>query len=562
MGNEAGDGCNFEAASAWIHARDPSRPVHYERAGRKPHVDIVSPMYMRIKGLKEYASQPRERPLILCEYAHAMGNSGGNFQDYWDVIENERQLQGGFIWDWVDQGLDKTTSDGRQFFAYGGDFGDAWNDGNFLINGLIQPDRKPNPHLWEVKKVYQYIKVKAVDPAAGLFTIYNKYDFLSLDFFNISWQVTADGRVIQNGMLPKIKLAPQKTKDVKIPFTQPELEPGREYLLKINFTLADDCLWASKDFLMAWDQFKLPFKGPQIAEEMAENMPEIELVKTEKAIIIKGDIFELKIGKSSGVIESYKFQEKQLIARPLAPNFWRAPTDNDNGNRMPRRQSIWRLAGPGMITQKTEAVRAGPAKIEVRVESLLPAGKSELILLYTIYGSGEVLVESSFKPGMALPNLPRFGMQMGMPGEFKTLTWYGRGPHESYWDRKTGAAVGLYSGKVKDQVHPYIMPQETGNKTEVRWFKLTADTGAGLLVTGQPYLSISAWPFTMEDLETAEHTFALRERDFITVNIDYKQMGVGGDNSWGARPHAEYSLPAKAYSYKFKLTPLPATEKK
>ncbi len=562
MGNEAGDGCNFEAASAWIHARDPSRPVHYERALRRPHVDIVSPMYMRIEGLKEYASQPRERPLILCEYAHAMGNSVGNLQDYWDVIENERQLQGGFIWDWVDQGLYKTTSDGRQFFGYGGDFGDAWNDGNFLINGLIQPDRKPNPHLWEVKKVYQYIKVKAVDSAAGLFTIHNKYDFLSLDFFNISWQMTADGRVIQNGMIPKINLAPQKTKDVKIPFTQPELKPGIEYLLKINFTLADDCLWASKDFLMAWDQFKLPFKVPQKAEKSADNMQEIELVKTEKAIIIKGDNFELKIGKSSGVIESYKFQGIQLIARPLAPNFWRAPTDNDNGNRMPLRQSVWRLAGPGRIIQKIEAVRAGPAEIEVRVEYLLPAGKSELILLYSVYGSGEVFVENSFKPGMALPNLPRFGMQMGMPEEFKTLTWYGRGPHESYWDRKTGAAVGLYSGKVEDQVHPYIRPQETGNKTDVRWFKLTADTGAGLLVTGQPHLSISAWPFTMEDLERAEHTFELRERDFITVNIDYKQMGVGGDNSWGARPHAEYSLPAKAYSYSYSLTPLPAREKK
>ena len=561
MGNEAGDGCNFEAASAWIHARDPSRPVHYERAQRRPHVDIVSPMYMRIEGLKEYASQPRERPLILCEYAHAMGNSVGNLQDYWDVIENERQLQGGFIWDWVDQGLYKTTSDGRQFFAYGGDFGDAWNDGNFLINGLIQPDRKPNPHLWEVKKVYQYIKVKAVDPAAGLFTICNKYDFLSLDFFNISWQITANGRVIQNGIIPNINLPPQKTKDVKIPFTRPELKPGTEYLLKINFTLADDCLWASKDLLMAWDQFKLPFKVPQKAEKGADITQKIELVKTEKAIIIKGERFELKIGKSSGVIESYKFQGRQLIAKPLTPNFWRAPTDNDNGNRMPRRQSVWRLAGPGRIIQKIEAVRAGPAEIEVRVESLLPAGKSELILLYTVYGSGEVLVENSFKPGMAMPNLPRFGMQMGMPGEFKTLTWYGRGPHESYWDRKTGAAVGLYSGKVKDQVHPYIRPQETGNKTDVRWFKLTADTGTGLLVTGQPHLSISAWPFTMEDLEAAEHTFELRERDFITVNIDYKQMGVGGDNSWGARPHAEYSLPAKAYGYSFRLKPLKADVK-
>ncbi len=556
MGNEAGDGVNFEACSKWIHERDSQRPVHYERAGRRAHVDIVSPMYMRIEGLVKYAGQPQDRPLILCEYAHAMGNSVGNLQDYWDVIEREPQLQGGFIWDWVDQALARTTSDGRSFFAYGGDFGDNFNDGNFLCNGLVQPDRRPNPHFFEVKKVYSYVSVEPVDLSVGKVLVRNKYDFISLDFLDIAWEMTENGEVIQNGSLPKMTLSPKQTQEIRIPFKKPQLKPGAEYFIKVLFKLSEETLWADKGYLLAWDQFNLPFSTPPVSKLDVKNMPDLAVEESTEACIVTGDKFQLTIDKENGSIESFKFEGKELVTRPLAPNFWRAPTDNDNGNRMPERQSVWKTAGPGRVVTSVDVQQLNLKTVRIQVNCLLPAGKSDLCIIYTIFGSGEIVVENSFKPGMELPNLPRFGMQIGIPGEYSTITWYGRGPHESYWDRKTGAAVGLYSGSVEEQIHPYIRPQEVGNKTDVRWVTLTNEDGVGLLVTGLPLLSVSAWPFSMSDLERAEHTFELIPRNLVTLNIDFKQMGVGGDNSWGARPHPEYTLPAQPYTYSFRITPL------
>lgn len=560
LGNEAGDGVNFVAASDWIHQFDPSRPVHYERAIRRSHVDIVSPMYMRIEGLKKYASQPQERPLILCEYAHAMGNSVGNLQEYWDVIEKEPQLQGGFIWDWVDQALTKSTSDGRTFFAYGGDYGDNFNDGNFLCNGLVQPDRRPNPHFYEVKKVYQYVTVTSVDPGQGKFRIHNKYDFISLDFLDISWEMTANGKIVQSGDLKSRDIPPGKQKDINIPFQKPEASPGLEYFLKITFRLAADQTWAEKGYILAWNQFPLPFIANPVSSTDSSALPTLKMTQSGKQVTVEGDNFKVQIGKISGVIEAFEFAGAKLLTRPLLPNFWRAPTDNDRGNRMPRRQSVWQTAGPGMTVNKVYTRQIEAAVVEIGIEAVIPAGRSWLNLLYTIYGNGDIVISSHFLPGMRLPNLPRFGMQMGIPQDFQTITWYGRGPHESYWDRKTGAPLGLYSGTVDELLHPYIRPQEVGNKTDVRWITLTDHNGAGLLITGLDPLSVSVWPYTQEDLERAEHTFELNKRDFLTVNIDHKQMGVGGDNSWGARPHPQYTLPAQDYSYGFRLTPITGQE--
>jgi beta-galactosidase len=560
MGNEAGDGVNFEAASEWIHQRDSSRPVHYERAERRPHVDIVSPMYMRIDGMKEYASEPRTRPLILCEYAHAMGNSVGNLQDYWDVIEAEPQLQGGFIWDWVDQALSKKTSDGRKFFAYGGDFGDNWNDGNFLCNGLVQPDRRPNPHFYEVKKVYQYVDVEPVDAAAGLFQVHNKYDFLNLDFLDISWEMTEDGRVIKKGVMDPVDLPAGGKKDISIPFEPPQPKPGSEYMLKISFPLADATLWAPEGTVMAWDQFELPFRINADSRLDMASFPVLELEDTETAFAIHGDAFYIEVSKESGALESFIFLDEPLITRPLLPNFWRAPTDNDEGNGMPTRQSVWKTAGFDRVVTGVTAGKPAPAQAVVTVKAKLPPGGSVQILTYTVYGNGDIVIDNNFESAMDLPSLPRFGMQMGIPGRFCTMTWYGRGPHESYWDRKTSAAVGLYSGFISSLIHPYIRPQEVGNRTDVRWGAWTDEEGRGLLVAGRPLLNISAWPFTMWMLERAEHTFELYPARDLTLNIDWKQMGVGGDNSWGARPHPEYTLPPASYHYSFRITPLTGEE--
>ena len=587
LGNEAGDGTNFEATSQWVHQRDPSRLAQYERAGTRYYTDIICPMYSAIEDLIDYPQRELQRedtrlfwnsfgagdgrgklyrPVIMCEYAHAMGNSVGNLQDYWDVIEKYDYLQGGFIWDWVDQGLRRTDANGRMFWAYGGDFGDKPDMlGNFCINGLVDPDRKPNPSLYEVKKVYQYIKVTPIDLTEGRVRIRNKYDFVSLDFVDILWELTADGEVLQSGSLPRLSLPAKGQQEVTIPFSKPQLKAGTEYFLKVSFALAGDTLWAEKGYVVAWDQFQIPFEVPPAAEADITVMPEVELSESAKVITVSGKDFSLTVGKDTGAIESFRFDGSNLLAGPLVPNFWRAPTDNDIANNSGQglRDILidWRQAGPGRKINSVTAERLGAKAVRVTVETTLPVGSSVYKNVYTIYGGGEVIVQASFKPaGEVPPYLFRFGMQMTVPGEFDTISWFGRGPHETYWDRKSGAAVGIYSGPVSEQIHDYVRPQENGNKTDVRWVALTDKNGIGLLAVGMPLLSVSAWPYTMEDLEKAAHINQLARRDTITFNIDYKQVGVGGDNSWSikARPHKEYLLPADSYSYSFCLRPYTA----
>ncbi|HUV66185.1 MAG TPA: glycoside hydrolase family 2 TIM barrel-domain containing protein, partial [Sedimentisphaerales bacterium] len=562
LGNESGCGPNHAAMAAWIHDYDPTRPVHYEGAVGKPrdpyYVDMISRMYARIPEIIRLATDPVDnRPMVLCEYAHAMGNSVGNLKEYWDAIRSHKRLIGGFIWDWADQGLRKKSPDGTEFWAYGGDYGDNPNDGNFCCNGLVQPDRKPNPSLYEVKKVYQRIHVAPVDIPAGKFRVSNEYDFLDLDLANVNWELCADGKVIQNGTLPKFSLAPGAEGDLSIPFRKPDIAPGAEYWLKITFTLAADASWAERGHVLAWDQFQVPFDVPAAPGIALGQMAALKLKEMAQKISVVGANFEAAFGKDSGALESFVFGGKQLVASPLVPNFWRVPIDNDNGNGMPKRLGAWRDAGPRRSVTSVEAKQLGPQIVRIIVETSIPVGTGSTCKnVYTVYGNGEILVETTFTPGgNKLPDLPRFGMQMAIPGRLNKLTWLGRGPQETYWDRKTGAAFGLYSGRVGENIHRYVRPQETGNKSDVRWVALTDPEGFGLVATGMPTIDISAWPFTMQDLENAKHINELPQRDIITVNLDYKQMGVGGDDSWGARTHPEYTLPTKPYRYSFRLMP-------
>jgi beta-galactosidase len=566
LGNESGCGPHHSAMAAWIHYYDPSRPVHYEGAAARPHdpyyVDMKSRMYDRIPQIIRLATDPDDtRPMVLCEYSHAMGNSVGNLKEYWDAIRSHERLIGGFIWDWADQGLRKTATDGTEFWAYGGDFGDNPNDGNFCCNGLVQPDRKPNPSLYEVKKVYQRIHVTPVDVLAGKFRVKNEYDFLNLDFADISWELSADGGVKQKGTLARLSVAPGAEADLEISFKTPNLQPGTEYWIKIIFTLANDTSWAEQGHILAWDQFQVPFDVPAVPTVDADSMPSLELKQDEQKIIVTGEGFEVTFGKESGVLESFIFNGKQIITSPLVPNFWRVPIDNDNGNNMPKRLGAWRGAGPKRTVNKVEARQIKPQIIQVDTKATIPVGEnSKLTVSYTVYGSGDVVVDAAIElGGDKLPLLPRFGMQMAVPARYNTLTWLGRGPHETYWDRKTGAAFGLYFGNVNEHIHNYVRPQENGNKSDVRWMSLTDSEGVGLIAAGMPAIDISAWPFTMQDLENARHINELPQRETITVNLDYKQMGVGGDDSWGARTHPEYTLPNKSYRYRFRLMPYDTT---
>ncbi len=556
LGNEAGPGCNFEAAAVALRAIDASRPIHYERYNQV--ADIHSEMYWRFDQIKEYLAAGDPKPFFLCEYAHAMGNSVGNLQDYWDLIESNPQLIGGCIWDFVDQGLHKQTEDGRTFYAYGGDFGDTPNDGNFCCNGLFLPDRTPNPHLHEVKKVYQSIKVEPVDLKTGRVRVRNKYDFTNLGRFTGTWEVQANGDTIADGELPPIEVAPQESAEITIPYDLPAPKAGVEYWLTVTFALSQDMVWAEAEHVVAWDQFALPVDVPTLPGLDLERIPALTVDESQGTIVvIKGSNFSATINTESGALVSYLWKGQELLASPLFPNFWRVPIDNDVGNGMPGRQGIWREAGPNCSAKDISVESKGDKAVAVTVHFAVGETESSLETTYTVYGSGDVVVQAYFEPGKKeLPDLPRFGMQMAVPKQYNHVQWYGRGPHESYWDRKTGAAYGRYTADVESLIHAYIRPQENGNRSDVRWAGFTDDRGDGFLVVGMPEFDFSAWPYSITDLETATHDYQLTRRDFITINVDYKQMGVGGDNSWGALTHKEYTLPPQKYAYAFRISPV------
>ncbi|AQQ09946.1 Beta-galactosidase [Sedimentisphaera cyanobacteriorum] len=570
MGNEAGDGINFEKASAWIKQRDDSRPIHYEQAHQKPHTDIVCPMYSRIHQLKEYAENNDDRPLIMCEYAHAMGNSVGNLQDYWDTIESYDVLQGGSIWDWVDQGLYKETEDGEPFWAYGGDYGDYPNDQNFCCNGLVLPDRKPHPHVFEVKKVYQNIKVKEKDADKGIFTVHNKYFFRNLaDFVNAGFTVTEDGKKIAGGEIELKDIPAQSSADIALPLKKIKMAPAKEYMVKISFTLKKDMSWADKGYEIAWDQFSL--KSGSYRAQDPEQFPEIEMAETDKEIHFSSDKFKAVFSKQTGSLTEYIAGGMKVLQGALEPNFWRVPTDNDGGcnaggSKMPERLGIWKDAGKNRELESITYAKLSETKFRVSADWNLPVKNIKLSARYFIYGSGDIIVDANLsRSNQNIPNIPRIGMQVKVKDCLENMTWYGRGPWETYWDRKTGMPIGIHTQNAAEPWHEYIRPQENGNKTDVRWAALTNKNGKGIMVLGMPELSVSAWRYSMQDLADASeegHPYALPDRDFITLNIDYKQMGVGGDNSWGARTHPEYTMPGgNGYSYRFCIRPFKASKK-
>jgi beta-galactosidase len=560
LGNEAGNGVNFYATYEWIKERDGTRPVQYERALLHWNTDIYVPMYPGLQHLIDYAESHNDRPLIMCEYAHAMGNSVGNFVDYWEIIDRYPNLQGGFIWDWVDQGLLTTNQEGDTIFGYGGDFGppETPSDGNFLINGVVFPDRRPHPSLWEVKKVYQYIDVEAVDLNRGVIEITNDYDFKSLDDVMLIWLITADGVPQQSGRIIDLELAAKESRELTIPFQPFDPKPGIFYFLKLSFRTGQESDLLPMGHEVAWEQFRLPFH--RTAEVIPLNrLPKLKLRDGQDVATVTGDDFSVSFDKQAGVLTSYKYRGTELILSGPRPNFWRAPTDNDFGGRWQKKLAVWRLAGDERVVPEVVIDKLNAREVRIRTTAELEAVNSTYTTFYTILGNGEIIVESHFEPGdTALPRMLRFGMQMTLPKQFSNIQWFGRGPHESYWDRKAGAAIGLYSGTVAEQFHPYIRPQENGNKTDVRWMALTNDEGTGLLVVGMPVLSMSALHYTIDDLDPGaekqqRHAGELVERDLVNLNIDYKQMGVGGINSWGTTALAKYSLQYQEYNYAFRL---------
>ena len=563
LGNECGNGENFTTGYDLIKSLDPSRPVQFEQADENANTDIVCPMYPSMAYMKRYAdSTSVSRPFIMCEYAHAMGNSSGNFQEYFDIIRSSPHMQGGFIWDWVDQGLDATDSSGRHFWAYGGDLGGYkyTHDENFCLNGLVQPDRTPHPGLMEVKKVYQDIRFRGIDPAAGRIEVENGFSFLPLSGYEFRWTLALDGRTVEEGTLPQLNTPAGKNQTVTIPFSMPSA-PGEVTLTVRAFTR---------------EVAPMVPAGHEVAAEqwVVREWPGVKMETAGGAVIVNDKDGRVAIGcrdsivytfsRRSGLLEQISLAGRNMLQSALKPSFWRAPTDNDWGNKAQTRLNAWRCAGDNARLLAFD-VRQDAGSAHLTAILSLPETDSRLTLDYVVRPDGKLLVNARLNIGANSPSeLMRFGLTTSLPG-FDSVEWYGRGPWESYSDRKTSAFIGLYKSAVKDEFYPYIRPQETGNHTDVRWFEISnTSAGESLLVTALGLtegIDFSALDVADSALDPGMHKHQMHSSEVVHnpgltwLDIDCGQRGLGGDNSWGAAPHKPYRLEDKQYSYGFMIQP-------
>ena len=565
LGNEAGDGENFDSTAAWIRARDPSRPILYEPSEERDNIDIVAPMYVRPYWLERYARSGADKPFLLVEYAHAMGNSVGNLADYWAVIDAHPQLQGGFIWDWVDQAMLATDERGRRYWAYGGDYGPAGmrNDGNFLVNGLVSADRKPHPHAWEVKKVYQPVRVSWLGGHMREIVVENRRAFTDLSDLEGTWEYVVGGVGRHVGPLPRLATPPGGSDTVRLEgVPMDRLGRGSESMLKVTFRSREDAPLVPAGQVMAWDQLHIVQMPPEVAPLPGGPLRTHE---APDAIQVSGDDFTLRFDRATGILASMRLGARELLLSGPAPNFWRAPTDNDYGSGFPVRSGVWRFAGrpPGRHLDSM-TVAAAPTGTYVTVTShfSLRSIGAHYTLSHEVHPDGTTAISAHLTDVHEdLPEMPRFGTILTLSGDLDQVEWYGRGPHENYWDRRTGAAVGRYTAPVSELAHPYVRPQETGTRTDTRWVTVTDGSGTGILVTGLPTVSFSALPYTIEDLDAGEqkagrHWADLVPRDEVTLTVDHRQQGVGGDDSWGAVAHHEYTLWPREMGFRFLLRPL------
>ncbi len=767
LGNESGIGDNFEKCANWVKQRDPTRPVHYDRASWKPYVDFFSNMYTSVENLRNYAKKTgnNRKPVVLCEYNHAMGNSSGNLKDYWDLFRAEPILQGGFIWDWKDQGLqaeapalplvhdhsrhqhkvhvtgeldegqglargkvwiensDKLTPKGaftlaieltpelnggttplltkgensyglslvqdsqliefytfdgshkvlsadlpgdwvgrshligvvydgvrlslvidgevhatrrwsgfmnvsqapiavacspilasdkdnpdngkfngsirafalyghalpldelisgrltpddsllyvdltryryraepEKYYAYGGDFGDYPNSNSFCLNGLVMPDRKPSPQVPEVVKCYQNIwgELVQVDARQAVIEIYNEYFFKTLEDYELTWVLSENGQTRKKQSLRIGAIAPQQRQQITIPLGNWEKNPSAEYHLRIGFSHKQATDWAAAGHEVAWNQFRLN-DPPEPGRVKSAGAPEFS--ESDTFVKVEGNGFQIHFDSEKGTIQSYRLNGKEMLSRPLGPNFWRPLTNNDRGAKMHINNVVWRNV-PELSEVTQSAIRAENGFTVVEYILRIPVGKdtSNLKLVYWVSDEGSIQVDYELNLyGDGLPDIPRVGVQMAIPNAYDQWSWFGNGPHENYVDRNAGSWVSLFNGSIEQRFHPYLDPQESGNRTGIRWSAFTDKDGNGLRFSalGGRHLEMSAYPCSIDDLELADHPHEIPEREYNLVNIDWGQQGLGGTTSWGARPLSKYILPARdQYSYSFLIEPV------
>ena len=567
LGNEAGNGQNFKAAYEWLKAKENTRPVQYEQAGEAKNTDIVCPMYPPLEYLEQYAKSLPKRPFIMCEYAHAMGNSVGNLVDYWAIIDQYDCLHGGFIWDWVDLGI-VAEREGIKYWKFGGDFvpADGWaggalqevngkrelvpGDANFCINGLLFPDRKPHPSYWEVKKVYQNIHIRSVDLANGILEIYNDFSFTNLKDFEFEWKVWTEQKVLKKGRF-ELDLAPLTTIEKQIDFGPIEKEATVESFVDFSVKTKKERPFIPKGFEVAKAQFQIQEVDLEKTESSTPSS-EYPPLYTKRQVFFEDDQNKWTFSQETGLLTSFIFQNTKLLEHPVTPHFWRPPNDNDFGNGMPERCAVWRRAGQNFELKSFEA---GDEFVDTRL--FLPEVDSDFLLTYRLV-NGALQINCRFEPQRQdLPELPRIGVYFEVPKAMNRFSYFGRGPHENYADRKSSALVGVFESNVEAQFHPYISPQETGYKTDLKWAVMNNVEGIGLKITGQPIFGMSALPYSPEQLTRTHwgnlHTIDLEENPTISVCLDGKQMGVGGINSWGALPLEKYRIPVRKYDFSWTL---------
>ncbi len=757
LGNESGYGPNHDKAAAWIRAHDPTRLIHYHPAEEAPMLDIIAPMYPSLDALIEKAKKDDDRPIIMCEYAHSMGNSTGNLREYWDAVEEYDRLQGGFIWDWCDQGirqrmarfaLDKAGNrralvfgdilegkpgkalqcgyaavapdaalnitgnaitvmlwvrpdrhdglnvflckgdaqyalhqistkslafqldigrnailsapvpddwyddwhhiagvydgeimrlyidgdeaasqpaqgmirshpwavfigrnpasltagrglvahaavfdraldaaavraagcavpDGsmlhlnfedietihRPWFAYGGDLGETPTDGSFCLNGLVSPDRIPHPAMWEYKKVLEPVAVEMKDAASGRFLITNRNFFISLDYLDIQWRLVVSGHIIQSGTLEPQSIPPQSSAEIIVPYVLSEPVAGMEYWVSLHFTLAEDTPWAPRGHEVAWAQFALPLEAPALATPERTGGAEISLEERPGDCVVSGSGFRITFDKRSGAIASWRCGGRELFCAPVVLNLWRAPTDND---RIPKVSDLWREAGYDAVYMRATAMHAEqcvPDRVVVHapIEVINAMGIKifEGVWNYTVFPTGDVVLEQTLEPCGELPHLPRVGLMLRLPATYDRFAWYGRGPHENYPDRKESAAVGCYQEIVDPDAFPYIRPQEYGNKTDVRWAALTNPEGAGLLAVGCPVIQAGAQPFSQMQLTEAVNAVSLAPDGATTLHLDFEMSGLG-NGSCGPGTLPKYLIQPGCFRHALRLRALKA----
>ena len=570
MGNEAGFGPNFEACYKWIKNEDKTRPVQYEQAHGNEFTDIYCPMYLDYEGSEKFVRSDANKPLIQCEYAHAMGNSQGGFKEYWDIIRKHPKAQGGFIWDFVDQSLHWKNEKGIMTYGYGGDFNryDA-SDNNFCNDGLVSPDRKINPHTDEVVYFYQSIWATPADLKKGEINVFNEYFFRDLSAYYAEWSLLADGEILQTGIVQNINVAPQQTEKIKLDYDLSRISSDKEIFLNVIFKLRNAEPMLPAGHIVSRNQMEIqPFVTPDLKlanSTQCKNCPEKQVIIKNNDIqylIIDGQGLRVEFNKRTGFLCKYDVNGASFIndGGALTPNFWRAPTDNDFGADLQLKYKVWRNPETKLTSLESRMI---DGMVEVTAKYEMKEVSATLLLTYLINNDGAIKVTQKLNADKSkdISEMFRFGMKMQMSGSFDRIQYYGRGPIENYIDRNASTFIGKYNQTVEEQYHPYVRPQETGTKTDIRWWKQLAAAGNGFEFVGETPFSASALDYTIESLDDGDekdqrHSVDLEKAGFTTFCIDKVQMGLGCINTWGAIPMEKYRIPYDSYEFTFIMRPV------